>query len=619
MLWTDILHLCQQSSLPSRLEGKFTATVSACDNHLLLRCLLSAAQYGNVRAVEIINKATQDRIYTTKHTALSVAIEYHHEAIAKILLPTEACITKVTMAMSRVVMGDQLHSVEAQITASKDLCFKELSERDIAGRSLAEYCILFRRTALLTRILEQIMEFHLDTDLLRTACHEPIIFLAIRERDLDSFVALYDFCCRHGLNRSIDNQSLKSYSMSTGASAIVCWLSKRPEPGGHLSTTLTIETQRKSATIPGLADCGPGFSKVAGRPQLERSSEFQRPDPTFTPASNKEEFACLSKKSEPLVSMLSRELEGCAMRNHDSTSACDKHIKESGLSYSSMLSQLALIDKDKALQRSVHSFIHTNSVIMNIVRASFYSNTSGTLETDTSQHRPLLAELSAVKLCGMHPVFSMNIIVKPPGVVAVQEALLQSEEVLGLTPFSDPQRFTRLNPLNYDDALDTLEWFLNTPGSDMGKIFLQNKLAVEVPFNRSHSVVWLETGIDLVMHSNSPYFEVVPSCDVECRTEDGRLLVLASFNSELKEVVAHMQDRYVFVSDFLIMGLKGRYVRDLLKTGRRWPRSSQYALCTKHARCQHLYSSVCEPMCAYAEIEQLLQYTRRRISSGQKV
>lgn len=129
--------------------------------------------------MEIINKATQDRIYTTKHTALSVAIEYHHEAIAKILLPTEACITKVTVAMSRVIMGDQLHSVEAQITASKDLCFKELSERDVAGRSLAEYCILFRRTAF-TRILEQIMEFHLDTDLLRTAYHEPIIFLAIR-------------------------------------------------------------------------------------------------------------------------------------------------------------------------------------------------------------------------------------------------------------------------------------------------------------------------------------------------------------------------------------------------------------------------------------------------------
>lgn len=407
--------------------------------------------------------------------------------------------------------------------------------------------------------------------------------------------------------------------MSTGASTIVCWLSKRPEPRGHLSAALTIETQRKSATIPGLADCGPGFSKVTRHPQLEGSSEFQRPDPTFTPASNKEEFACLSEKSEPLVSMLSRELEGCAMRNHNSTSACDKHIKESGLSYSSMLNQLVLIDKDEALQRSVHSFIHTNSVIMNIVRASFYSNTSGTLETDTSQHRPLLAELSAVKLCGMHPVFSMNIIVKPPGVVAVQEALLQSEEVLGLTPFSDPLRFTRLNPLNYDDALDTLEWFLNTPGSDMSKIFLQNKLAVEVPFNRSHSVVRLETGIDLIMHSNSPYFEVVPSCDVECRTEDGRLLVLASFNSELKEVVAHMQDRYVFVSDFLIMGLKGRYVRDLLKTGRRWPRSGQYALCTKHARCQHLYSSVCEPMCAYAEIEQLLQYTRRKISSRQKV
>lgn len=68
---------------------------------------------------------------------------------------------------------------------------------------------------------------------------------------------------------------------------------------------------------------------------------------------------------------------------------------------------------------------------------------------------------------------------------------------------------------------------------------------MEVPFNRSHSVVRLETGIDLIMHSNSPYFEMVPSCDVECRTEDGRLLVLASFNSELKEVVAHMQDRYV--------------------------------------------------------------------------
>ncbi|EFO62022.1 Hypothetical protein GLP15_3624 [Giardia lamblia P15] len=566
MLWTDMLHLCQQSSLPSRLESKFIAAVSACDPHLLLRCLLSAAQYGNIQAVEIINKATQDRTYTTKHTALSIAIEYRHEAIAKILLPTEACITKVTTAMSRVIMGNQLYSVEVQLALSKDSCFRELSERDVVGRSLVEYCIIFRRTTLLVRILEQIMKFHLDTDPLYTACHEPVIFLAIREKDLDSFTALYDFCCYHGLDRSIDNQSLKSYSMSTGALDIAHWLSKRLELGGHSGATPTIEASRRSA-IPKSADHEDGLSKVTRCSQLGEESKLQYSDHTLAPATSKRSSMCLSEKFEHLVSMLSRELEEYAIKHHDSILAHDKYIEACGLSYSAILSQLALLDRDKILQESVHSVIYTNSMITTIIHASFYTNTPDALDMATSWHKPLLAELSAVKLYGIHPVFSINIIVKPPGTIVVQEALLQSEEVLGLTPFSDPQRFIRLNPLNYDSALDTLEWFLSTPVSDMLKIFLQDKLVVEVPFNRSHSVVQLEAGIDLVMHSNSPYFKVVPPCDVECKTKDGRLLVLTSFSNGLKEIVAHMQDKYVFVSDSLIMGLKGKYIRDLLKPG----------------------------------------------------
>ena len=627
MLWVDMLHICQQQSLPSRLEDAFVTAASTCDPQLLLRCLLSAAQYGNVQAASIINKVAHDRTYPTKHTALSIAVEYRQEAIAKMLLPTEAAVTKVTTAMSRVIMGDQLSNVDAQIASSKESCFGELTERDIVGRSLVEYCVIFRRTALLKRIIEQIVAFNLDTSLLCTLYHEPVIFLAIREKDIDSVVALYDFCCHHRLDRNIDGQSIYTYSTCTGASAIAQWISKyrsyhtSTQPysksswsGSYLNTNLIVD-KRKYASSAKSTGLNTTLSKVSRRSQFGNESEYQHLDDTLTFTISREKAGHSNEKLEPLLSMLLFELDEEVHNGGTSNSMLDPdaHIEAFSLSYSEIVKQLALIDGDQTLQRNIHSLLHVKPMVVNIVRTSSYSIPDASAVI-ASQDKPQLAELSAVKVYCMHPVFSLNVIVKPPGTTVVQEVLLQSEEVLGLTPFSDPQRFMRLNPLNHDSALVTLRWFLNASIDDITRTFLQCNPLVEATSDQS-SLAQLETGADLVMHNSSPYFEAVPPCNIQCEGDNGHPLVLTNFSGGMREIATQLQDEYIFVSDYLILGLTGKYVRNMFKPGWQWRPKDQPTLCTKHASCQHLCPSAIRPVCMYAEIEQLLQYTRRKISS----
>lgn len=634
MLWADILHLCQQPSLPGRLEDDFTAAVTACDKQFLLRCLMSAAQYGNAPAVSIINKIAQDRTYNTTHTALSTAIEYRQEAAAKILLPTEACVTKITTAMSRVIMGDQLYNVETQIASSKESCFKELSERDVAGRNLAEYCVIFRRKELLMRIMEQITAFNLDPTLLCTFYHEPVIFLAIRANDLETFTTLYHFCCYHGLDRNIDNQSLGVYAAFTGASAITQWISKHGSSDNTtqppklcwlrkcLDVTPITKARKNSVTIAESTNHCTALSKVSGRSQFGDESTSQQFSHTFTLTVAKNKAVCFNERLDSLMSILSYGLGEYATEDYNSTLDHDSYIDALNLSYSDIAYQLALIDGNHTLRENVRSFLYAQPMTLNIVHASSYSGTLHASHMSTNENKPILAELSAVKIYDMYPIFSISIIIKPPGTVIVQDALLESEKALGLTPFSDPRRFMKLNPVGYDSALTILEWFLSATANDLNNIFLHSTSIVDIQLDQSgqpYSIVQLETGIDLVVHRGSPYFEATAPCGVECRTDDGRPLVLTNFSNGMKEIATHMKDRYIFTSDCLVMGLRGNYAHDLFKLDWRWPRGSKSTLCTKHASSRCIYTSTKQPICAYANIERLLRYTRRRIAGRQKV